>query len=193
MRYFKYVLALFVFVFINGCETDLPICDIVIQGGTIYDGSGENPFKGTVALQNDKIIYVGKPKIFKAAKIIDATGKAVAPGFINMLSWGYGSLLKDGRSLSDLKQGVTLEVFGEGTSAGPRGNHNDENYISFGDAMDTLIKSKVSTNVASFLGATTVRIQEIGYENRKATKEELKAMQAIVKEAMEEGAMGIGS
>lgn len=193
MRYFKYVLILFIFVFINGCDTDFTTCDIVIHGGTIYNGSGDIPFKGTVALQNDKIIYVGKPKKFKATKVIDATGKAVAPGFINMLSWGYNSLLKDGRSLSDLKQGVTLEVFGEGTSPGPKGSQSDENYVSFGSAMDSLIKSKVSTNVASFLGATTVRIQEIGYENRKATEEELQAMQFIVKEAMEEGAMGIGS
>lgn len=193
MRYFNYIIALLVFVLINGCELNTPTCDIVIQGGTIYDGSGETPFKGTIAFENDKIIYVGQPKKFKANKIIDATGKAVAPGFINMLSWAYGSLLKDGRSLSDLKQGVTLEVFGEGTSAGPRGSLSDENYISFGDAMDTLIKSKVSTNIASFLGAATVRIQVVGYDNRKATKEELKTMQAIVKEAMEEGAMGIGS
>lgn len=193
MKHFNYIIALLVVVLINGCESNLQTCDIVIQGGTIYDGSGDTPFIGTVAVQNDKIIYVGKPKKFNANQIIDATGKAVAPGFINMLSWAYGSLLKDGRSLSDLKQGVTLEVFGEGTSAGPRGNHSDENYVSFGSAMDTLIKSKVSTNVASFLGAATVRIQEIGYDNRKATEEELKAMQAIVKEAMEEGAMGIGS
>lgn len=193
MKYFNYVLTLLLFVFINGCDTNLQTCDIVIQGGTIYDGNGEIPFKGTIAIQNDKIIYVGKPKEFEAVKTIDASGKAVAPGFINMLSWAYGSLLKDGRSLSDLKQGVTLEVFGEGTSPGPKGNHSDENYISFGSAMDTLIKSKVSTNIASFLGAATVRIQEIGYDNRKATEEELNAMQAIVKEAMEEGAMGIGS
>ncbi|MBE9489471.1 MAG: amidohydrolase family protein [Bacteroidetes bacterium] len=193
MRNFNYVIALIVLVVINGCESSQPVCDIVIQGGTIYDGSGDIPFKGTIALQNDKIIYVGEPKKIKANKIIDATGKAIAPGFINMLSWAYGSLLKDGRSLSDLKQGVTLEVFGEGTSPGPKGNHSDENYISFASAMDSLIKSKVSTNIASFLGAATVRIQEIGYENRKANEEELKAMQAIVKEAMEEGAMGIGS
>lgn len=193
MKYFNYVLTLLLFVFINGCDTNLQTCDIVIQGGTIYDGNGEIPFKGTIAIQNDKIIYVGRPKEFEAVKTIDASGKAVAPGFINMLSWAYGSLLKDGRSLSDLKQGVTLEVFGEGTSPGPRGSHSDENYISFGSAMDSLIKSKVSTNIASFLGAATVRIQEIGYDNRKATEEEINAMQAIVKEAMEEGALGIGS
>jgi len=193
MKYFNYVLTLLLFVFINGCDTNLQTCDIVIQGGTIYDGNGEIPFKGTIAIQNDKIIYVGRPKEFEAVKTIDASGKAVAPGFINMLSWAYGSLLKDGRSLSDLKQGVTLEVFGEGTSPGPRGSHIDENYISFGSAMDSLIKSKVSTNIASFLGAATVRIQEIGYDNRKATEEEINAMQAIVKEAMEEGALGIGS
>ncbi len=193
MRHFNFVTTLLVFVLINGCEINHPTCDMVIQGGSIYDGSGETPFIGTIAIQNDKIIYVGKPKEFEAMKTIDASGKAVAPGFINMLSWAYGSLLKDGRSLSDLKQGVTLEVFGEGTSPGPKGNRNDENYISFGSAMDSLIKSKVSTNIASFLGAATVRIQEIGYDNRKATEEEIRAMQTIVKEAMEEGAMGIGS
>jgi len=110
-----------------------------------------------------------------------------------MLSWGYGSLMKDGRSLSDLKQGVTLEVFGEGTSSGPKGKKNEDNYLSFGSAMDSLQNNGISTNIASFLGAATVRIQTVGYENRKATDEEFTTMKSIVKEAMEEGAMGIGS
>lgn len=177
----------------TGCKQELSTCDIVIQGGMLYNGTGENPFIGTVAIQDDRIIYAGKPKDFSAGKTIDASGKAIAPGFINMLSWAYGSLKEDGRSLSDLKQGVTLEVFGEGTSAGPRGKKNDGDYISFSTAMDSLVLNGVSTNVASFLGAATVRIQEIGYDNRKATAEELTNMRSIVKEAMEEGAMGIGS
>ena len=180
-------------IFCTACKQELSTCDIVIQGGMLYNGTGENPFIGTVAIQDDRIIYVGKPKDFSAGKTIDASGKAIAPGFINMLSWAYGSLKEDGRSLSDLKQGVTLEVFGEGTSAGPRGKKNDGDYISFGTAMDSLVLNGVSTNVASFLGAATVRIQEIGYDNRKATAEELTNMRSIVKEAMEEGAMGIGS
>ena len=193
MRNLKLIIALIAFIIVSGCKPESPICDVVIQGGTIYDGSGTNPYEGTIAIKDDKIIYVGSPKEFQATTTIKAHGKAIAPGFINMLSWGYNSLLKDGRSLSDIKQGVTLEVFGEGTSPGPRGSQADGSYISFGAAMDTLVNNKVSTNVASFLGAATVRIQEIGYENRKATSDELGNMETIVKEAMEEGAMGIGS
>jgi N-acyl-D-amino-acid deacylase len=193
MRFKHYILTIAVCCFILGCQKEIPSCDTVIQGGMIYDGTGEQPFEGTVAIKGDKIIYVGKHKEFEAANTIDAKRKAIAPGFINMLSWAYGGLKNDGRSLSDLKQGVTLEVFGEGTSAGPKGKLGDEKYISFGAAMDTLVKSKVSTNVASFLGAATVRIQHIGYANRKATKEELLAMQTTVEKAMKEGAMGIGS
>lgn len=193
MKLKHYILTIAVFLCILGCQTETPSCDTVIQGGMIYDGTGEQPFEGTIAIKDDKIIYVGKHKEFEATSTIDATGKAIAPGFINMLSWGYGNLKNDGRSLSDLKQGVTLEVFGEGTSAGPKGKSGDEKYLSFGAAMDTLEKSKVSTNVASFLGAATVRIQHIGYANRKATKEELVAMQITVEKAMKEGAMGIGS
>ena len=110
-----------------------------------------------------------------------------------MLSWAYGSLLKDGRSLSDIKQGVTLEVFGEGNSPGPTGIKDSSDYISFGDAMLKLESKGVSTNIASFLGATTVRIQEVGYDNRKASLEEITNMKQLVQKSMEEGAMGIGS
>lgn len=172
-----------------GVET----CDIVIQNGMIYNGTGEKPFSGTVAIKNQKLIYVGPKRNFDATTTIDATGKAVSPGFINMLSWGYRSLMDDGRSLSDLKQGVTLEVFGEGTSPGPSGEKGTADYVSFGQAMEALEKNKVSTNIASFLGAATVRIQEVGYDNRKASPKELKAMQELVRTAMKEGAMGIGS
>ena len=190
--------TLFTLFFVNfffaffSCNNN-PVCDTVIQNGTIYDGSGLPSYIGTLAIKGDKIIYVGPPKKFNSKNQIDATGKGVSPGFINMLSWGYTSLLKNGRSLSDLKQGVTLEVFGEGTSAGPNGHPDSLDYISFGEAMEKLIKNKVSPNIASFLGAATVRIQHIGYANRKASVSEINEMQKTVKIAMEEGAMGIGS
>ena len=110
----KKILVL-VSILIFSCSNDPQNCDILIENGIIYDGTGNKPYKGVVAISNDKIIYVGKNKNFVANKVIDATDKAVSPGFINMLSWAYNSLMNDGRSLSDLKQGVTLEVFGEGT------------------------------------------------------------------------------
>jgi|TARA_B110000438_G_scaffold303802_1_gene367584 N-acyl-D-amino-acid deacylase len=166
-------------------------CDIVIYNGTIYDGSGDKPYVGSLGLKEDKIIYIGENTFFDADTIIDATGLAISPGFINMLSWGYGSLMSDGRSLSDLKQGVTLEVFGEGTSPGPF--WKDGEYTSFGGAMELLEKNGVSTNIASFLGSATVRILEVGYDNREATENELKKMRKIVNTSMKEGAMGIGS
>jgi N-acyl-D-amino-acid deacylase len=171
----------------------IPEIDTVIQNGLIYDGSGTRPFIGTIALQDERIIYVGPPKSFEAKHQIDAKNKVVSPGFINMLSWGYNSLLKDGRSLSDLKQGVTLEVFGEGTSPGPKSHPDSTDYVSFGMAMKKLENNKISTNIASFLGAATIRIQHIGYTNRIATDKETLAMQQSVKSAMKEGAMGIGS
>lgn len=176
------------------CSQQAPIVgDVVLHNGFILDGTGQEGYLGQVVIKGDKIIYVGKERPAEAEKIIDVKGRAISPGFINMLSWAYNSLMEDGRSLSDLKQGVTLEVFGEGTSAGPRGILGEEGYVSFGEAMKKLEEQGVSTNFASYLGAATVRIQTVGYENRKATKEELERMRGIVKTAMEEGAMGIGS
>ena len=167
------------------------VADLVIYNGTIYDGSGDKPFIGSVGIKDDKIIYVGENTNFDADSTIDASGLAVSPGFINMLSWGYGTLMNDGRGLSDLKQGVTLEVFGEGTSPGPY--YEDGKLISFGDAMNRLEENGVSMNVASFLGAATTRILEVGYDNRAASAGEMKRMKNIVKKSMKEGAMGIGS
>jgi len=189
----KYLFTAFFFMLLNSCNKNNASCDILIENGMIYDGSGEKPYKGSVAIKDEKILYVGPLKKFNSKKTIDASGKAVSPGFINMLSWAYGSLLKDGRSLSDIKQGVTLEVFGEGTSPGPSGVKDSSNYVSFGGAMDKLASNGVSTNIASFLGATTVRIQNVGYENRKATLDEINKMKELVVKSMEEGAMGIGS
>jgi len=185
---------LFAFViFVLSCDNDPLNIDVLIKGGTIHDGSGMNGYVGNVAIKNDTIFYVGKKGNFIANKTIDASGKIVSPGFINMLSWGYSTLMQDGRSLSDLKQGVTLEVFGEGTSPGPYGSVENNNYVSFGEAMEKLEASGISTNIASYLGATTVRIQEIGYANRKATSDEMESMRNIVKLAMMQGAIGIGS
>jgi N-acyl-D-amino-acid deacylase len=167
------------------------VADLVIQNGTIYDGSGDKPFIGSIGIKDDKIIYVGENTNFDTDSTIDASGLAVSPGFINMLSWGYGTLMNDGRGLSDLKQGVTLEVFGEGTSPGPY--YEDGKLISFGDAMRRLEENGVSMNVASFLGAATTRILEVGYDNRPASAVEMTRMKKIVEKSMKEGAMGIGS
>ena len=184
------LLAIISFLFFT-CQNEPIVCDLLISNGTIYDGSGSEPYIGSVGITDDKIIYVGKNTRFEADTIIDATALSVSPGFINMLSWGYSSLMEDGRSLSDLKQGVTLEVFGEGVSPGPY--VRDGERYSFKEAMEALENSGVSTNIASFLGATTARMMEVGFENRPATENEMQKMREMVKQSMEEGAMGIGS
>ena len=188
---FLSMLFLFLTLSCNNKPVEPIVADIVLYNGTIYDGSGEPPFLGSVAVRDDKIIYVGENANFKSDTTIDVTGLSVSPGFINMLSWGYGTLLQDGRGLSDLMQGVTLEIFGEGRSPGPY--YEDGKLVSFGEAMTKLEKSGVSVNVASFLGAATTRIMEVGYENRDASESEMKRMKSIVRKSMEEGAMGIGS
>jgi len=189
----KHIHITLFFIIILSCKSNDLLYDIVINNGTIYDGTGNKSYIGNIAIKEDKIAYLGNNKNLKGEKTINARGKAISPGFINMLSWGYNSLLKDGRSLSDLKQGVTLEVFGEGTSPGPKGNPNEKKYISFFKSMDSLVKKGTSTNIASFIGAATLRINAIGYENREATNQELDEMRKSVEKAMKEGAMGIGS
>ena len=137
---------------------------------------------------------------------IDAAGMAVAPGFINMLSWADESLIADGRGQSDIRQGVTLEVFGEGGSMGPMNDamkkenveaQGDIKYAiewtTLGEYLEYLERRGVSPNVASFVGATTVRIHELGQVDRAPTAAELARMQALVREAMEDGALGVGS
>src|SRR5258706_2472629 len=174
-------------------EQDLT-CDLIIRGGTVYDGSGNKPFSGDGAVVADTIVAVGELSAFKGKKEIDATGLAVAPGFINMLSWADGSLLSDGRSMSDIKQGVTLEVFGEGLSPGPKKDSTRAApWKTLGDYVDLLYKKGSTPNFASFVGATTVRSYVLGYENRKPTPRELEQMKSLVRQAMEEGAMGLGS
>ena len=132
--------------------------------------------------------------------MIDATGKAVSPGFINMLSWTANALRRDGRSQGDIRQGVTLEVLGEGSSLGPlnatmrrRKDGTDVPWTTLGQGLEHLVGLGVSPNIASFVGATTLRVHEVGYENRPATEAELERMQALARAAMEEGAVGIST
>jgi N-acyl-D-amino-acid deacylase len=180
--------------------------DVVIRGGEILDGSGRPSWEGDVAINGDRIAQVGHPGALVGRFEIDARGLAVAPGFINMLSWANESLLVDGRSVSDLKQGVTLEVFGEGTSMGPltpemrermiaeQGDLRfDVEWTTLAEYLEHLQRRGISCNVASFVGATSVRIHELGYTDRPPTGAELGRMRALVREAMAEGALGVGS
>jgi len=160
----------------------------------VYDGSGVDPFKADIGINADTISFIGDLSDANSKNEIDAKGLAVSPGFINMLSWADGSLLKDGRSMSDIKQGVTLEVFGEGWSPGPRIKKlNDTIWGTLGEYFQYLERKKVSPNFASFVGATTVRNYVLGKENRRPTTEELDQMKSLVEVAMKEGAMGVGS
>ena len=172
--------------------------DIIIRNGTIYDGSGSSPIIGDVALQHDTIAAIGDLSDAKGKKEIEAKGLAVAPGFINMLSWADRSLLMDGRAVSDIKQGVTLEVFGDGWSPGPvkrkaTAKPVDSLWTTLGGYFNFLMKKGVSPNVASFVGATSIRIHELGHQNRPPNAEELERMKNLVRQAMEEGAMGLGT
>jgi N-acyl-D-amino-acid deacylase len=179
---------------------------VLIHGGTIYDGSGGEPYLGDVALKGDKIAYVGPHAPGRASRVIDATGKAVSPGFINMLSWATESLIADGRGQSDTRQGVTLEVMGEGDSMGPLTpkmkklevqRQGDIKYpirwTTLGQYLEYLKKKGVTPNVASFVGATTVRVHELGEKDVDPTPAQLRRMRALVRQAMKEGAMGVGS
>jgi N-acyl-D-amino-acid deacylase len=179
---------------------------VLIRGGTIYDGSGGEPYVGDVALKGDKIVYVGPHAPGRAARTIDATGKAVSPGFINMLSWANESLIADGRGMSDTVQGVTLEVMGEGDSMGPLTpamkaraikRQGDIKYpirwTTLGQYLDYMAKKGITPNIASFVGATTVRVHELGEKDVDPTPAQLDRMRALVRQAMKEGAMGVGS
>lgn len=169
--------------------------DVIIRNGLLYDGSGKIPVRGDLAIRGDTIAALGDLGSAIGKIEVDANGLAVAPGFINMLSWADGSLLKDGRSMSDLKQGVTLEVFGEGWSPGPRRKKDaqDTLWTTLGEYFATLEKKGVTPNFASFVGATTIRDYVLGFENRAPNATELEQMKALVAEAMQEGAMGLGS
>ena len=200
-----FLISILSFNLILSCSEGFKV-DVLIENGTIYDGTGNSPFKGSVAIKGEKIIYIGSPKSFQAITRIDATNQAVAPGFINMLSWGVETLIEDGKSQSDIRQGVTLEVFGEGMSWGPLNEEmkvdlfkkqGDIQYEipwnTLGEYLQFLEDKGVSTNVASFIGATTLRINAVGYEDREPNPKELKLMTDLVHQGMKEGALGIGS
>ena len=180
--------------------------DLIIRNGTVYDGSGETPLTADIAVKNDSIAAIGDLSQSTAGKEIDAKNLAVAPGFINMLSWAVTSLIHDGRSQSDIRQGVTLEVFGEGSSMGPLNDDMKQNlknrqkdiifdieWTTLNEGLEFLENKGVSCNVASFVGATSVRIHEIGYDDRQATPQEMQRMKDLVRQAMQEGAVGISS
>ena len=200
------------------CE-GTPEYDVLIRGGTIYDGSGAAPFVGDVGIVGETVEAVGDLSGATATTVVAAEGLAVAPGFINMLSWATESLIIDGRSQGDIRQGVTLEVFGEGNSMGPMNDAMKEEWLddfvsymgseeataevlggalevpwtTLGEYLDYLVAEGTATNVASFLGAATPRVHELGYEDRAPTAEELERMEGLVRQAMEEGALGIAS
>ena len=198
----KILLAL---LLIGGC-TAPPSYDVLIRNGRIMDGSGEAGYIGAVGINADTIAAVGELSNATGLVEIDATGLVVAPGFINMLSWAPVSLIEDGKSQSDIRQGVTLEVFGEGWSIGPlnegmkKNQEETQGDIKFDVAWTTLeeglqflVDKGISPNIASFVGATTLRIHQVGYEDRPPTEAELDSMKILVRQAMEDGALGVGS
>ncbi|WP_394991198.1 amidohydrolase family protein [Emticicia sp.] len=200
--YYLFLLSLTLFI---SCKKDAKY-DIIIKNGIVYDGNGGEPQKIDIAIKADTIAFIGDLSNEIAKQILDAKGMAVAPGFVNMLSWSTETLIQDGRSLGEITQGVTLEVMGEGDSMGPlsdsmkidfQKSQGDIKYkIEWNSLSEYLIyleKRGVSTNVASFVGAATVRANELGYANRPPKADELERMKQHVRKAMEEGAMGVGS
>jgi N-acyl-D-amino-acid deacylase len=182
------------------------VFDVLIKGGTVYDGSGAEGRVADVAIRGDRIVGVGNFENSQAKRVLDAHGLAVAPGFINMLSWSTESLIVDGRSQSEIRQGVTTEVMGEGESMGPVNDRvrdymlkqqtdikYDITWKTLAEYLQYLEKRGVSCNVASFIGATTIRENVIGFENKEPTPEQLDQMRALVRREMEAGALGIGT
>jgi N-acyl-D-amino-acid deacylase len=198
---------------LSGCARPLPpsdhspgYYDVIIRNGTVYDGSGGPGRAADVGIAGDRIAAVGDLSNARGGVEVDAAGLAVAPGFINVLSWATTSLIHDGRAQSDVRQGVTMVVFGEGSSPGPLNAgmkaallarqddiRYDIEWTTLGEYLEYLEGRGVSPNVASFVGATTVRIHELGYADRAPTPAELDRMRTLVGQAMEEGALGLGS
>jgi N-acyl-D-amino-acid deacylase len=180
--------------------------DVIIRNGTVYDGTGAEPRKADIAIRADRIAGIGDFKSAKANTVIDAKGLVVAPGFINMLSWSTESLIQDGRSQSEIRQGVTTEIMGEGESMGPVNDRVREEKIreqtdikydipwnTLAEYLQYLEKRGVSCNVASFIGATTIREYVIGNDDKQPTPEQLDEMRELVRKEMEAGALGIGT
>ncbi|MCY4536611.1 MAG: D-aminoacylase [Chloroflexi bacterium] len=179
-----------------------------LRNGTIYDGTGSPPITADILISGDRIAAIGDLSDTSAAHTIDLDGLAVAPGFINMLSWATESLIEDGRSMSDIKQGVTLEVMGEGTSMGPLNDamkksrdtilstadiQYDIEWTTLGEYLEFLERKGVATNVASFVGSATLRLHAAGYDDRPVTHSEMAEMTRLLHQAMREGAMGMSA
>lgn len=188
-------------------ELDKIYCmyDVLIRNGLIVDGSGDQPYFGTIAIQGDQIAAVGEVD-GNARLTIDAAGQAVTPGFINLMSWANESLIADGRSQSDIRQGVTLEIHGEGWSMGPLNDElkaymksrqgdiqYDVEWTTLREYLEFLVRRGVSCNVASFVGAGGVRANVLGFADRRPTPDELAQMQHLVRQAMAEGAIGLSA
>jgi len=197
--------AFILLVLLTGCA-DAPEYDVIIRNGVIYDGSGGEAYPADIGISADRIMAIGDLSDVQAEVEIDAEGNAVTPGFINMLSWATVSLITDGNSQSDIRQGVTLEVMGEGESMGPLNDKMKSDMLRFqsdfkynvdwttlGEYLESLVRRGISTNVASFVGATTLRIHEIDNDDRPPTDAEMQRMKDLTRQAMEEGALGIGS
>jgi N-acyl-D-amino-acid deacylase len=192
-------------IILSGCSGTQKY-DILIRNGQIFDGSGSPAYTGDIGINADTIAALGDLRNVKGNTEINADGLAVAPGFINMLSWAVESLIEDGRSMGDIVQGVTLEVMGEGDSWGPwsesmkRGIKESQGDIKYdiewttlGEYLEYLERKGVSTNIASFVGTATLRIHEVGYDNRPPSAAEMDSMKILVRQAMEEGAIGVSS
>ncbi|MEQ9438107.1 MAG: D-aminoacylase [Cyclobacteriaceae bacterium] len=201
LTFSRWAITVLLLSYLSGCA-DQARYDVIIRHGHVYDGTGGAPQVIDIGIMGEKIDTIGDLSTAQANTEIDATGLAVAPGFINMLSWAAYPLLEDGRSMSGIKQGVTLEVFGEGSSLGPLSEATQARlaeegdpaaWTTFGEGLQHLVDQGVATNVASFVGATTIRIHEVGYEDRPPTEAELTRMQELVRESMQEGALGLGS
>ena len=201
----KKLLPFLLIIFLVACNQKIKY-DVIIRNAMVYDGNGGQPYKGDIAINADTIAVIGNLSNANAKNEIDAKGMAVSPGFINMLSWSNESLIQDGNSQGELRQGVTLEVMGEGESMGPltakmkdqmQKGQTDIKYNvewnTLGGYLNFLEKKGISCNVASFVGATTIREYVVGEDNRDPTAAELDSMKLLVRQAMQEGAMGVGS
>ncbi|HRH43668.1 MAG TPA: D-aminoacylase [Pyrinomonadaceae bacterium] len=199
---FAFLILLTIFVFTSFAQE----FDVIIKNGTIYDGSGGKPFKADVGINGDKVTTIGNLSKAKAKTVVDANGLAVAPGFINMLSWSTESLIADPRSMGELKQGITTQIMGEGESMGPWNDRLKKlmtdsqgdfkfkiEWTTLAEYLQYLENRGISQNVASFVGATTIRQNVIGDEDKSPTPEQMEQMRDLVRKEMEAGALGIGS
>src|SRR3954469_704264 len=203
---FAFLISLALAPLAAAAESPAEKFDVVIKGGTVYDGTGEKPRVIDVAIRGDRIVDLGNFPAESTEKVIDAKGLAVAPGFINMLSWSTESLIEDGRSQSEIREGVTTEIMGEGNSMGPVNDRMKERmkreqgdikyeiqWNTLSEYLHYIEQRGISCNVASFVGATTIRDYVIGLEDKQPTPEQLEQMRQLVRQEMEAGALGIGS